>query len=149
MRAGNETFDERQMVERGKAFQIGFFTAIFLSLAVFFATSLLDIRMEAMTVFIIQTSLPIMVCMMTLILKNAYDPVKQRNSGILCALFSFLGLYLTVFSIGRVCLGQDSFLKNGVVTNNAGFLVIGLAMLDTGIVYLIRRYLNKKELRDE
>jgi hypothetical protein len=145
----NDTFDERQIVERGKAFQIGFFTAILLSLAVFFATGVLDIRIEALTVFILQTSLPIMVCMMALILKNAYDPVKQRNGRILCALFSFLGLYLIVFSVGRVLLGQESFLKDGVVTNNTGFLVIGLAMLDTGLVYLLRRYLDWKEMKEE
>ena len=145
----NGTFDERQIVERGKSFQIGFFTAILLSLAVFFATGVLDIRIESMTVFIIQTSLPIMVCMMAMILKNAYDPVKQRNGRILCALFSFLGLYLIVFSVGRVLLGQARFLKDGVVTNNAGFLVIGLAMLDTGLAYLIRRYLDWKEMKEE
>jgi hypothetical protein len=87
--------------------------------------------------------------MMALILKNAYDPVKQRNGRILCALFSFLGLYLIVFSVGRVLLGQESFLKDGVVTNNTGFLVIGLAMLDTGLVYLLRRYLDWKEMKEE
>ena len=145
----NGTFDERQIVERGKSFQIGFFTAILLSLAVFFATGVLDIRIESMTVFIIQTSLPIMVCMMAMILKNAYDPVNKRIAPILSGIFSVLGLYLVLFSVGRVFLGQGSFVRDGVVTDTTGFIVVGMSMIGTGIVYLICKQRNKKELTEE
>ena len=77
--------DERQIIERGKAFQIGFMTAIVLSLVTYLLTGLFDIRISAMTVFGIQTTMPIMICMMAMILKNAYDPVNKRIAPIPCS----------------------------------------------------------------
>ena len=144
-----DNYDERQIIERGKAFQIGFMTAIVLSLVTFLVTGLFDIRISAMTVFGIQTTIPIMVCMMAMILKNAYDPMNKRVAPILCGIFSVLGLYLVLFSVGRVLLGQDSFLEGGAVTDTSGFIVVGLSMIGTGIVYLIRKRRNKKELTED
>ncbi len=141
--------DERQIIERGKAFQIGFMTAIVLSLVTYLLTGLFDIRISAMTVFGIQTTMPIMICMMAMILKNAYDPVNKRIAPILSGIFSVLGLYLVLFSVGRVFLGQGSFVRDGVVTDTTGFIVVGMSMIGTGIVYLICKQRNKKELTEE
>lgn len=149
MSTTNNAYDERQIIERGKAFQIGFMTAVVLPLITFFATGVLEIKIEPLTLFSIQTTVPIMICMMALILKNAYDPVNKRVAPILCAIFSTIGLYLIIFSGVRVYQGVDSFIRDGVVTNTTGFVVVGLAMIDTGIVYLIRRSKDKKELTEE
>ena len=144
-----DNYDERQIIERGKASQIGFMTAIVLSLVTFLVTGMFDIQISAMTIFGIQTTMPIMVCMMVMILKNAYDPMNKHVAAILSGIFSVLGLYLVLFSVGRVLLGQDRFLEGGAVTDTSGFIVVGLSMIGTGIVYLIRKRRNKKELTEE
>lgn len=149
MRTSKDIFDERQIIERGKAFQIGFFTAIFASLAVFLMTSVFEIRMEAMTIFMLQTSVPVMVCMMALILKNAYDPVNKQSGRILCTIYSLVGLFLIIFTVARVVSGKDSFVTDGIITNECGYVILGFTMANIGIVHLIRQYLNKKQLTEE
>ena len=138
-------FDEKQLVDRGKAFQFGFITAILTLCVVYLATDALGVVLSPYTTFLICLWIPLGECMIALILKDAYDGVNGRPGRTVMAVFVAVGLLLLVLTAAHLAGGQESLLEGGVVTDAAGHLLVGACMTAVGVVYWVRQYQIKRQ----
>lgn len=142
-------FDEKQLIDRGKSFKYGFITAIMTLLVEYFCTSALNIKIDPFAEFLVLIWIPITVCFISFIVKNAYEGVNSRTGRIVCIIMGCCGLYLVIATIVEVIIRVEHLVVNGEISASFGHLFSGICLVIICITYCIRQYRNKKELAEE
>lgn len=139
----SQVYDERQILERGKAYRYGFFAALLIFVLNYLLQECAWVKIDGYTVMISGIWMPLAVCLITLIVKDAYDYVDSTAGRSATAVFGMVGLGVLVYTILEVCLWGEGFYQDGVVTNQVGFLVMGFCMVLVCIVYWVKRYVSR------
>ena len=142
---GEKRYDERQILARGKAYGYGFITAILTFVLIYVIQDAAGIGLDSVTVLDAGIWLPLTVCMLTMILKDAYDYVGSTYGRTALSLYGIAGVFLLGYSLYEVFFVGQSFYWDGMVTAQAGHLLMGCCMVFIGVVYWIKQFLNKKE----
>lgn len=138
-------FDEKQLIDRGKAFQSGFITAMITIVLVFLATDTWGVSLSRYTTFLICLWTPLGECMVALILKDAYDSVNGAPGRVIMTVFVATGLLLLALTAAHLMGGQETLLEAGVLTDTAGHLFTGICMTVVGVVYWVRQHQIKRQ----
>ena len=138
MKQCNKGFDERQTLERGKAFQIGYCTlALFMVLC--FALNEAGIHWaSSFSQMLIGLWGSILVITIRLIVTNAYDGIREGNFRILAIMFCLGGISIAGHIISKIADSHET------IYNGVGELVVGADALMIGTVYWVNYLHNKK-----
>lgn len=142
-------FDEKQLIDRGKAFQYGFLTAIAAIILNYFLNDMIEIKISPSTSFMFTLWVPLTICSIALIIKDAYDGVNSTMGMVGVSVFGFGGCFILVCSIIFLVTGKEVLIDNGMVTESVGHILNGVCMMTIGIVYWVKQYLNKKKFSED
>lgn len=138
-------YDEKQVKDRGKAFQYGFITAMIVILAEFITADIIGLAINAYALFLFCYWTPLTVCFITLIVKDAYDGVNSTSGCIVAFILGLLGLFIVVATIIRILIGIEAFVIDGSITEAPAHIYSGLVMLTISLTYWVKQFLNKKK----
>lgn len=144
-------FDEKQLIDRGKAYQTSFFVSLLTVFALFFVTDFLEVPIERRTLFMLALWIPITVCLVLLIFSDAYRGVHTPSwkSSVLSLAMGLDGLVLITLTVIDMVGGGTGPIENGGLTNAAGYLVCGACLVVIGVTYWIKQHDSKRMLGDE
>ena len=149
----NKNFDERQILARGKGFQIGFLVSLGMIVADLLAEDFLSndgfIGINVYSRAMLCIWIPILVVSVYFILNDAYEKINETGGKALMGMFVFVGLSEIIVTVVRVASGSIIFVENGVVGDALGQIFTGAAMLGISVVYFVKLALNKKTFGDE
>lgn len=145
----NNNYDEKQIIDRGKAFQYGFIAAMLTTCGVYFYTDALEFKMDSYAAFLIRLWIPITITFIALIVKDAYDGVNSTPGRIVFTIFGMAGLFLVGVSFMRIVSGKEAFLDSGTLTEVAGIIFSGICMIIVSIIYWVKQYLNSRKFIEE
>lgn len=134
-------FDEKQLLDRGKAYRNGLLAA--------FISMILYLILNEETADIIDTYHCIMICiwitlsvtLITMIVKNAYDGVTEKPGIIFFAVFGICGIIITA------CVTIMSMISMETIYSKISQLFSGICMILTSIIYWIVFFLNSKKYK--
>ncbi len=143
MKQYDKGYDERQALERGKAFQIGYCTlAIFIVLC--FALNEAGIHWASnFSQMLIGLWGSVLIITIRLIVTNAYDGIREGNFRILSIMFCLGGISIVGHIILKIADSQAT------IYNGIGELVVGVGALMIGTVYWVNYLHNKKLEKSE
>ena len=136
------SYDERQLYNRGKVFRFGFLVAIFMMALRAFATQVLNVEIEEMAAFMFELWTSILATSIGLIVKEAYDGLN-RTGGAIVSLLGVIGLFIVLSDLLRL-MGPKVFVENGVITYDAGSLYGGICMVIICAVYWAKRLRDRR-----
>ena len=149
----NKNFDERQILARGKGFQIGFLVSLGMIVADLLAEDFLSndgfIGINVYSRAMLCIWIPILVVSVYFILNDAYEKINETGGRVLMGMFVFCGLFEIIITVVRVASGSVLFIENGVIGDTLGQIFTGAAMLAISVVYFVKLALNKKAFGDE
>ncbi len=139
-------YDERQMMERGRAFKYGYLTILGFLLLLFAIDSLSDsLSISTYTMFSIPFWVSVAVLHAHTARHGAFDGLTNGNATPLLAAMMFgAGVYIVAFDIYKLVSGRESFIQNGLVTDLTGSVVAGVCMVVIGITHWLCRRANRK-----
>lgn len=148
IRCRKDSYDERQLLARGKAYKAAFFTLLFYIMAV----ALLD-NIFGISIFMsfcglwIGIALSVMVFVVICILKDAYMSLYENVRGIIIV-FSIVGILNIAVGILMI-LEKHPLLENGTISVEWTNLVVGILFFVILIVFCGKVLYNKKQLDEE
>lgn len=146
----NNKFDEKQILDRGKAFKIGFLASMITPAISYLIQDFIEINIDDYTTLLFMIWVPLTVCFISLILLNAYEGLQSSGGGkIFCTIFGFAGIFPVIFVLIDVLSGFNSFYQNGTITGSVGELFMGSCMIIISIVYWIKYLIDKKKFANE
>lgn len=143
-----DSYDERQMLARGKAYKYAFFSLIFY----IFIISILC-EFSGIILFMSFTGLWLGVCFsmmifaITCILNDAYMSLYENVKGIII-MFSCIGLMNILIALRGIHEG-NSMVENGTISTNCMNFIIGIMFLVLLIVFCGKVLYNKKQLEED
>lgn len=143
-----DCFDEKQILDRGKCFQYAFFSGLITNTVLFFVYELLNIKFNAYFGYIAALWIPLTVCFISLIVKNAYDGVGTKTGRIAFAVFSAAGLFIEVSVLFHIISADVNSLANDDIYTYAAHILCGACMIIVAVVYFIKQWKNSKEFED-
>ncbi len=141
----SKKFDEKQLRDRGRAFEYGFLSAIITAAAVYLATDVFEVKIERFTAFLIEIWTPATICFVLLILKDAYEALNTGRGRLPMAVLGVCGAVLAAAAV----FGASPLILEGALTERAGELFSGLCMALISAVYWIKQCVNRKKFKDE
>ncbi|MCD8341295.1 MAG: hypothetical protein LUC87_03955 [Clostridiales bacterium] len=138
-----EQFDERQKLERGKAFQWGFFACILTDAALCLLTTY-GVAFTPYTLFVFAIWPPAAICITQMILRDAFEKVQSSGGKIAVTVALLYGLLLVM----RILIPGEALMTGGVLANEAAILCTGLCLTLIGVVYWckqLRSWLGQQE----
>lgn len=142
-------FDERQLYERGKGFQYGFIAALIMILLNSFAEDS-NFILNPYSRFILSIWIPMTVCFVYFIVKDAYEGIKEQNGKIVMGIFLATGLFVLVITTVRMIAGSAELFIDSTLGDWIGQVSYSVCMIIISAVYFIKQHLdNKKESEDE
>lgn len=148
MKAKNE-YDEKQLLDRGKAYECSFIFALLLNLLCFFISEVLDISISPYSLFRVNFWLPITVCIIIMILKDAYDGVSSKPGKLVLTLFGISGFLSVLLCIIDLITGKESFLSDGILSDFTVEFIKSLCILTIGLTYWIKQYAIRKKFVED
>jgi hypothetical protein len=142
-------YDEKQVMDRGFAFQCAFYTSMLMLLFVYMLVSVFGIRINAHVGFIICWWIPVFVCFIIMIVRDAFDCVHTGTGKKVLTIIGFAGLILLVTTAIDVIGGKEPMFENGGITSSFSYLLSGASMVIICAAYWTRQYANRKKYRDE
>ncbi|MCD8127290.1 MAG: hypothetical protein LUD82_07530 [Clostridiales bacterium] len=139
-----ERYDERQKLERGKAFQWGFFACILTDAALCLLMTIYGVEFATYTLFIFAIWPPVTVCITQMILRDAFEKVRSSSGKVAVTVALLYGLLLVV----RILVPGEALMTGGVLANGAAILCTGLCLTLIGVVYWWKQlwdWLHQKE----
>lgn len=140
-------YDERQIIARGKAFQVAFFTLMVSLLLDGFIRTILEYDWsDYFTGVAICIGIAIGVFVTVSIYKDAYVQLEKNifNMAIIMLLIGVLNI-----SIGVLNIIEYGFVLNGQITASFLNLFYGVEFVIIGILCLVKNHMNKKEELEE
>ena len=130
------TYDERQLILRGKAFQYGFYTILGYNMLYTLAASMTGrALMEPTLCGVLGVYLGVLVLGAYSIWKDAFFPVGGKQRYYVVLLFLVAGMQL-VGTVG--CVRDGTLVENGVLTANCVMPVSAVAFVILGIEILVK-----------
>lgn len=146
----NSDFDERQIMVRGKGFQIGFLLAMGLTfLNASFEAGWLPIQVSVYSRLMIFIWTCVTVVSVFFIVKDAYEGINKTGGRALMGIFMFCGIIVLTVMLWGLGTGKRVFVENGVVGDILGEMFYAVSMLIISIVYFAKKAVNKKAFVDE
>ena len=140
-------YDERQKVERGKAFRFGFFFYMgYFVLELMLAASEITLPVDDVMQPMIGMLLGLLAMTTYAIWHDAYvelNTSKKQTYGML------IGVGAANLLIGLSNLGSGKCVVDGVLTFRAVNIVIGVMFIYLVVLFAIKNYVDKKEAADE
>lgn len=136
------TFDERQELARGKAFQYGFFTLIIAVYAYGISDMMFGRWCDVLTGVTICLTVGLCVFAITCILKDAYLSLREKPRTVMTM---FVLISAVNLGFGGMYAVSGDLLENGVLTFRAVNPILGLATLVILIVYIVNHLLRSRE----
>lgn len=132
-------YDERQTIERGKAFRNGYISVSAIVFVCYvgkdwFQWNLLD----DFSMFMLCTCVPSAVVYVTLIVKNAYDGIYEGRSTVIAWCMGITGVFMLFVVADSVATG------NFTVYHNSGFIFLGSGMIIIAAVYIVKRSIDRR-----
>jgi|GEM_PF-3934761 len=141
--------DERQVIERGRAFQYGFLTLFALMTLCFMLSSGFELHVfDDFTTYMFCTWPAITVCFTMMIVRDAFDCIN-RSPGI--ALFSIYGLggaFVIVSTVIEIVRGKAAIFAEGLIGHAAAELLCGFCCVLVCVVYWIHAAKRRKALKN-
>lgn len=135
----NSEFDEKQQLERGKAYRNGFFTLLALLLVSFFISDGLELHwLDSASLFHIFFWVSFAVCAITMIVKDAYDGISGSSGRVALSIIGIAGLAVLVTTCIELARNQTSW------DSCIGMVVMGLCGITTSVVYWAKKISNRK-----
>lgn len=132
MRKQNE-FDEKQLLERGKAYRNGYFTLLALLLIDFFIKDALKITwLTNYSSFLIMFWISISVCEITMIVKDAYNGISKNSGKTILSLQGILGLTILIMDIMYIISSKEA------ISSMLSSLLMGVCCIIICVVYWIK-----------
>ena len=142
-------YDEKQVMDRRFAYQCAFFTSMLMLLFVYMLVSVFGIRINVHVGFIVCWWIPVFVCFIVMIVKDAFDCVHAGTGKIILTLIGCAGLILLVSTAVNVISGKEQVFENSGITNSFSYLLSGACMIIICIAYWTKQYVNRKKYRDD
>ncbi len=150
MKWNREKYDERQILEQGRAFRWGFFAALMTFVLFYILQECLGLHIDGYTVFISGIWMPLSVCLILQIVKDAYDYVDSAAGRPIISAFGLVGLGVSGYTVLEAILGNEPLLyRDGMVTESTGRLVMGCCMVLVALVYWGKQLYNQKHREEE
>lgn len=138
-------YDEKQLYDRGKCFQISLIVALLCIFVSFFVTDVLGIKISSYTIFSFCLCVPMGVCVILFILKDAFDHVNDNTVkffSILWCLFMFL---LSCLNLFQIMFGGESLWLDISIAE----MIMCTFFFAIVAVYFIKKHLNNKKFKEE
>ena len=150
MTKNNNNFDERQQLERGKAFQWSFITAVLLLAIYYLFEDGLEIC-KFSTSFIFMTTFWIAFAVFSTIavLCDAFNGINSKNSPIFGIIYGVVGLFILTVIVIEMLRNQSVMTNNTILSDDIAYIITGLSMLEIGAVFLIKYIKNKRNISEE
>lgn len=131
-----EVYDERQMIEKGKGYQLGFFVGL-IYFIILMIVQLAEIEIDNAFWTFVGVCLSVGVFAIYCIIKNAYFGYNQPPKGINILLFVLMLVNLIPCII--------AVFENKVLKTTGINLVCSFLLLSVIVASLIKNYINKKD----
>ena len=141
-------YDERQLIERGKAFQYAFYAVIISNVIIYILSGFLDINLTNDTLFLLNVVIPITTYVVSMICKNAYDGTKKFGEELNVCNLGGCGVGLILTKLPIITLRNILLVQDKTITDTAGVLFTGTMMIVVFSVYWIKRYIDKNKYVD-
>lgn len=145
----NKQFDEKQLYDRGKCFQASFFIALACTIISYIVTDLLEIKVSGYLPFIFCIWIPISVCTILLIVKNAYDGVNSDFGKIVSIILFICGIMIIISRVIIIIIDNGNFIDVEEVESFIASMIQAVCMVTIAVVYFIKKYRNKKSFDEE
>ena len=151
MRNSSCDFDEKQLIDRGKAYQTSFFVSVATLGTLFLVTDLLEVPITRIALFMLALWIPITVCLVQLIFSDAYRGVHTPSwkANVISLAMGLDGMALITLIVIDMVGGGTGPIENGGLTNATGYLVCGACLVVIGVTYWVKQHDNKRKSRDE
>ena len=137
-------FDERQILERGRAFRNAYLTLAGTLLLMFLMNDGFELYIfDGLALFDISIMLSLAVFGCTAVLHDAFDSYDRVSNGV-PIIFGIYGVISVIMSIVHIVKGDPLIEESGVIGSEIIFLFTGLCFASVGIAYLIKRARDKK-----
>ena len=145
----NVNYDERQILARGKACRYGFIAAVLTFVLIYLVQDAAGLALDGSTILKAGIMLPLTVCMLLMILWDAYDYVDSTYGRTGLSALGVAGILLIGYCLYEVLFAGQRFYWDGMVTEHVGNLLMGCCMVFIGVVYWIKQILDKQKPEEE
>ncbi|MGN1456537.1 MAG: hypothetical protein ACI4XP_01135 [Acutalibacteraceae bacterium] len=144
MTKNNENFDERQQIERGKAFQWAFITSfILLALFCIIENTFEICQFSTYFIFITTFWISFSVFSTKVILTDAFYGIKEKASRVIFIIFGIAGLFMLVVDIIEI-LNGESLVTGNKLNDIVAIMIESVSMIEMFIVSEVKRIKDKK-----
>ncbi len=142
-----DVYDERQILERGRAFRNGYIS-LFLSMLVCYFVKNYEVKplVDDFSAMVMCFWLSIVVISVTMIVRNAYDGIHEGRNAVIVSIMGALGLFALIVEIIKGFCGSFDFYSS----TSTIFISVSLFVIFT--VYRVKRWRDGKQetaARDE
>lgn len=152
-RENRQTFyDERQLIEQGKSYEMGFVCAVLLLTIFYFLYRIADITLSAPFVIIVCLTISVTVCEMRMILTDSWVTSERPKEYLV---FCFIWVLLLVLVVIVPIIKKPNLIEFLIdvatdPTNAYAFApAVALNRTVTYVTYYIKLYCDKKKLKAE
>lgn len=140
----NKFYDERQTIERGKAFRNGYLSMSVMLLICYlgkdwFRWDLLD----DFSIFMLCGCVPAAIVSVTLIIKNAYDGIYEGRNTVTAWCMGASGVFVLLSVADSVVTG------NFTIYHSSGLMLLGSEMILISAVYIVKRSIDRNCEKEE
>lgn len=140
----NKFYDERQTIERGKAFRNGYLSMSVMLLICYlgkdwFRWDLLD----DFSIFMLCGCVPATIVSVTLIIKSAYDGISEGHNIVTALCLGASGVIMLFYVADSVVTG------NFTIYHNSGFVFLGSYLILISAVYIVKRSIDRNCEKEE
>ncbi|MGN0471122.1 MAG: hypothetical protein ACI4GV_09445 [Acutalibacteraceae bacterium] len=144
MTKNNENFDERQQIERGKAFQWAFITSfILLALFCIIENTFEICKFSTFFIFITTFWISFSVFGTKVILNDAFYGIKEKTSRVIFIIFGIVGFFMLVVDVIEI-LNGESLVTGNQLNDIVAMMIESVAMIEMFIVSEVKRIKDKK-----
>ncbi len=142
-------FDERQQIERGKAFRNAFFAVFGALLICGLIDSIFDKPiLDYFAMMLIPIWISVSVFLTTVIMSDAIDRINQSGGwNLISVIWGIAGAFVVVASV--IKLAQEPLIVSGALNEHIVHAFISLCMLEVFAAYRIKRTRNTKKAKTE
>ncbi len=147
MRKRQNEYDERQQIERGKAFRNAFYSLLgSLIICCLINTPFKTPILNSLAVMVFPSMISLSVLITTCILRNAIDGLNYKNGfKWLSLVFSVGGIYYVVISV--ITLAENPLIIDGVLSPSVPMAFMGICLIEVCIVYWIKHFIDHRKAR--
>ncbi len=133
-------FDERQILERGKAWRNGYLSLAAAVLAFYFIKDCFEVRLPMNDFSVVMACIWVsaVVFCVTMIVRNAYDGVSDGRNAVAVSAMGAVGLFVLASEIVKGLEGTFVFYSS------AGTVITAASLLTICAVYWVKRLRDRK-----